>query len=182
MLLRYLMMGFHLMSRYSMFVIYIICAVVGVILSKKSGKADSVRIGVGILILAIACVAENFMPALILSKHMNQTVRFVVYYGAFVLRLIAMVVAFAVFFGYRLTKWIGVLFIIVLVVGFFYNLFTNRMIFGMGDAANGVSKSTTFLMAFFNNGSALNFVRILLSFVPTIALCIDGFITVHNND
>ena len=181
MLIRYLLMIVDFVFfRYSRQLTYLMVAVIGIILSKKYGKADSVRIGGACVLLAAAFAAEYFLP-LLMSKSMNQTVYFIVLFGSYIIRYAAMIIAFKIFCGYKLTKMVGFLFIIAIVVCFFYCLFRVRVIFGIGSFVNGIDKGTSFLMAFFNNEKALNFVSILLSLVPPISLCIDGFLTIKKD-
>ncbi len=129
--------------RYGEIFVYLMTAIVGIILSKRSGKAGSVRIIGGILLLAAAYLA-----------------------------------AFIVFCEYMLSRWVGLIYIISTVVCFFYCLFRVRVIYGMTNIVNGIDNGTSFLMAFFNNQSAINSVGIILIFVPAIILCIDGFLTI----
>ena len=181
-MLQWLMMFIHLVFfRFGTVFVYLLTAVVGIILSKRSGKADSVRISGACLLLVLAYVAEYFLPMLMVNN-LNHTFYFIVHFGCYMIRYVAMFIALKIFCGYKLTRWVAFLLIVSVVVCFFYCLFRTRMIFGLGSFVNGIDKGTTFLMAFFNNQSALNSVSLLLTLVPPVCLCIDGFLTIKKND
>lgn len=181
MIIRYLMMIVDFVFfRYSRPFTYLLVAVIGIILSKRAGKADSVRIGGALALLAAAFAAEYFMP-LLMSKNMNQTAYFLVLFGSYIIRYAAMIIAFKIFCGYKFTKWVGVLFIITVVVCLFYCMFRARMIYGVGSFVNGIDKGTSFLLAFFNNQSALNGTSIIIALIPPISLCLDGFLTIKKD-
>ena len=163
--------------RYGEIFVYLMTAIVGIILSKRSGKAGSVRIIGGILLLAAAYLAAYFLPFL-LGSSQSQIAYFLVLFGCHMIRYVAMLAAFKVFCEYMLSRWVGLIYIISTVVCFFYCLFRVRVIYGMTNIVNGIDNGTSFLMAFFNNQSAINSVGIILIFVPAIILCIDGFLTI----
>ena len=176
MLVRYLMLFFHLIIRYGNVFMYVMAAIVGIILSKKAGKADSVRIGGALLLLAAAFIAEYFLPVLF-AQSMSETLYFITLFAAYIIRYGAMFLAFKILCGYRLSKWVGFVFILAVVIAFFYCMFRARTIFGMGSFVNGIDKKTSYLMAFFNSDKALDYVYIMLTFVPPVSLFIDGIIT-----
>ena len=172
--LQYLVLikNFALIS-YPGFFICLLTIIIGLVVSNRIEEIGRGRQFMGCLVAICGALLEYFLP--IFTTRVPSVGAYIgSAMAVMIIRLVATVLAFKFFCGYKMSTWVIVLFVIVLIVYFGRTYYYSQIVYNMTELINNKNRGMEAFIKLFNSGNALDYITFITVIVPPLAVYIDA--------
>jgi hypothetical protein len=164
--------------RYSKILVCVLTIIVGFTLAHKKENDSSVRKAIGCILPVLIVGIQYFSPrftVLAKSKIVFMAASVLIY----IICLVMLVISLKMFSGYSPERWVIGIFVVMTAVYLLKSYYQGQILYGFGNLMSLTSGTSGFFMAFMNNAPAMNAAEVLCTYVPPVAVFIDGFSSVN---
>ena len=166
---------FDVVKTPSFLIFYIAAIILGIILAIKNGFNEKNRLVTGSLVPLAVIVLDTILLTWG-GVHPELGKYVILKMAIYIIQLISLVVMYSIYAKYQPSNWVISIFVVVSVIYLAYSYYVYQAVYNLGGLFNNKSVLLKSLGKFFNNTKGLKFTGFACTYIPLIAVAIDGYL------